>query len=185
MVRYSQCGMLQPAAGRCSVSFRWGSVGSASGFGDTTHMAAGLMIRSIDLGNGDVLKALAAEASAEGFRFVDRLVREWTTGVNRFSRPGEKLLGVLDGENVVAVGGLNCDPYAEQDHVGRLRHIYVHPRYRRLGIGRKLVTTLLVGLGEHFDKVRLRTSTAAAAQFYLACEFRSSDEEDATHEREL
>lgn len=68
------------------------------------RMTAGLTIRPIDLGHGDVLKALIAEASAEGFQFVDRLVSEWNAGVNRFSKPGEKLLGVLDGENVVAVG---------------------------------------------------------------------------------
>lgn len=146
-------------------------------------MTAGLTIRPIDLGNGDILKALVAEASAEGFQFVDRLVSEWNTNVNRFSKPGEKLLGVFDGENVVAVGGLNRDPYAQQDHVGRLRHIYVHPHYRRLGIGRKLVTALLEDLDEHFERVRLRTSTTAAGQFYEACEFHSSEEADTTHER--
>ncbi|MGI9509288.1 MAG: GNAT family N-acetyltransferase [Geminicoccaceae bacterium] len=146
------------------------------------YMAAGFTIQPIDLGNGDAVKALVADASAEGFEFADRLVGEWKSGVNRFSKPGEKLLGVFDGEVLVAVGGLNRDPYAQKDHVGRLRHIYVHPRYRRLGIGRKLVAALLEDLDEHFEKVRLRTSTTAASRFYQACNFRSSDETDATHE---
>lgn len=147
------------------------------------HMRAGFTIRPVDLGNGDVLKALAAEASTEGFQFVDRLISEWNTGVNRFSKPGEKLLGVFDGESVVAIGGLNRDPYAQQDHVGRLRHIYVQPSCRRLGVGRKLVAALLEDLDERFERVRLRTSTTVASRFYEACEFRSSEEADATHER--
>ena len=146
-------------------------------------MTVGFTIRPIDLGNGDVLKALVAEAWAEGFQFVERLVGDWNTGVNRFSKPGEKLLGVFNGESVIAVGGLNRDPYAQQEHVGRLRHIYVHPRYRRLGVGRKLAIALLENLDEHFELVRLRTSTTAASRFYEACEFRFSEEADATHER--
>ena len=147
------------------------------------HMTAVFTIRAIDLGNGDVLETLAAEASAEGFQFVDRLVDEWNTGVNRFSGSGEKLSGVFDGDCIIAVGGLNRDPYAQQDHVGRLRHIYVHPRYRRLGVARQLVTALLENHHEHFERVRLRTSTTAASHFYEACGFRSIEEADATHER--
>ena len=146
-------------------------------------MNANLTIQPVDLGTGDMLEILTAEASAEGFQFVDRLVDEWKSGVNRFSKAGEKLLGAFDGKNLVAVGGLNRDPYAQQSHVGRLRHIYVHPRYRRLGIGRKLVAALLEDIDSHFERVRLRTSTSAASRFYEACEFRSSDEAEATHER--
>ncbi|MEM9628931.1 MAG: GNAT family N-acetyltransferase [Pseudomonadota bacterium] len=147
------------------------------------NMTVGFTIRAIDLGNGDVFRALVAEASTEGFQFVDRLADEWNTGVNRFSRPGEKLLGVFDGDCAIAVGGLNRDPYAQQDHVGRLRHLYVHPRYRRLGVARQLVSALLENHHEHFERVRLRTSTTAANHFYEACEFRPIEEADATHER--
>ena len=143
----------------------------------------GFTIQPVDLGDGDVLKSLAAEASAEGFQFVDRLVSEWRSGVNRFSKPGEKLLGVFDGEKLIAVGGLNRDPYTQYDYVGRLRHIYVYRRYRRLGVGKKLVAALLEDMDEHFQRVRLRTNTTAASRFYEACEFRSSVEADATHEK--
>ena len=148
------------------------------------YMKACFTMCPIDLGNSDVIKALVAEASAEGFQFIDRLVGEWHIGVNRFSKPGEKLLGVFDGQMVIAVGGLNRDPYAQQDHVGRLRHIYVHPGYRRLGVARQLVNALLENHHEHFERVRLRTSTTGASHFYEACEFRSIEEADATHERE-
>ena len=70
------------------------------------YMKACFTMCPIDLGNSDVIKALVAEASAEGFQFIDRLVGEWHIGVNRFSKPGEKLLGVFDGQMVIAVGGL-------------------------------------------------------------------------------
>ncbi|MGI9493250.1 MAG: GNAT family N-acetyltransferase [Geminicoccaceae bacterium] len=147
------------------------------------YRTAGFTIQPIDLGDGDVLKTLAVEASAEGFQFVDRLISEWKSGAIRFSKPGEKLLGVFDREMLIAVGGLNRDPYAWHDHVGRLRHTYVYRRYRRLGVGKKLVTALLEDLDEHFERVRLRTTTTAASRFYEACEFRSSEDADASHER--
>ena len=35
---------------------------------------------------------LRAEASAEGYRFLDRLATDWASGTMRFDRPGEALL---------------------------------------------------------------------------------------------
>lgn len=148
-------------------------------------MATDYTVQPIDLSDGDALKGLAAEARAEGYRFVDRLIDDWESGRNRFSEPGEKLLGVFAGGDLVAVGGLNRDPYVQRENVGRLRHIYVHPRCRRLGIGKLLVAALLKGLSRQFWKVCLRTDTAIASLFYEACGFRPSDESEATHERIL
>ena len=59
----------------------------------------------------ELLAAPIAESEAHGLRFVRRLTDEWLNGVNRFDRPGEALFAARDGADVVAVGGLNIDPY--------------------------------------------------------------------------
>jgi hypothetical protein len=59
--------------------------------------------------------ALADAARREGYRFVDRLVDDWISGTNRFSEPGEILLGVFDEAELIAVGGLIRDPFGADD----------------------------------------------------------------------
>src|SRR6202035_492747 len=85
------------------------------------------------------LDALAAEARAEGFRFVDRMITKWETGKARFSGPGELLLGAFEDGVVAGIAGLVRDPYRGDCRTGRLRHLYVRPYWRRRGIATALV----------------------------------------------
>jgi len=125
---------------------------------------------------------LALEARSEGYRFVDRLDREWGDGSNRFDQAGECLLGVFEGETLVAVGGLNRDPYyAGNAGTGRIRHVYVRPTCRRAGLATKLIRELLSRGGLAFERLRLRTDNPAARQFYERIGFRPADEPGATH----
>ncbi len=39
------------------------------------------------------IRELEAQAVAEGFRFLTRLIAEWESGANRFDEQGECLLG--------------------------------------------------------------------------------------------
>jgi ribosomal protein S18 acetylase RimI-like enzyme len=114
----------------------------------------------------DALAPLLAESSAEGFRFVERLSREWQEDKRRFDRPGELLLAAYDGETIVAIGGLTPDPYSDEPRLGRLRHIYVRPDARRRGIGRRLVQTLEESAKQTYRALVLRTDTQGAALFY-------------------
>jgi GNAT superfamily N-acetyltransferase len=138
----------------------------------------------IDLRQLDGLVAemvpLAAEAEREGYGFVRRLRDDWLSSANRFDRPGELLIGIRDGY-LVAVGGLNADPYAPDGRVGRLRHVYVLADRRRSGIGTALVERLMAQAAAHFSLLRLRTDTAAAAAFYERLGFRRIDDDTATH----
>ncbi len=129
--------------------------------------------------------SLAAAASSEGFDFLDRMQDEWESGKNRFSAPGEYLVGITQGDMLIAVGGLNKDPYAIEATTGRLRHIYVSAAHRRRGIGRALVDTLLSQAGSYFHRVRLRTKNAEAAAFYEHYGFSQVREPDATHSLRL
>jgi GNAT superfamily N-acetyltransferase len=120
-------------------------------------------IRTLPTG---ALAPLLAESTAEGFRFIERLAREWQQGKARFDRPGEILLAAYDGESLVAIGGLTHDPYSDEPKLGRLRHIYVRPDSRRRGIGRRLVQTLEQAAQQTYRALVLRTDTPTAARFY-------------------
>jgi len=128
---------------------------------------------------------LEREASGQAFKFVSRLVEDWRTGANRFDKAGERLLVASRGGKVVGVGGLNVDPYVSSARIARLRHLYVADEFRRRGVGEALVLALLDGAEQHFDKVRLRTDTSAAACFYLRLGFEAVDDATASHARML
>ena len=109
---------------------------------------------------------LVAESRAAGISFVERLVREWRDGTNRFDRVGEQLLGSFEGEALIGCGGINVDPYTNDPKLGRIRHVYVRESHRRSSVGTAIVTALLEGASIHFSRVRLKTETTAAVRFY-------------------
>ncbi len=117
------------------------------------------------------MEALQAEAAAEGFRFVDKLVDDWLSAANRFDRPGELFLGGFQGSRLLGFCGLNHDPYTTQDEVGRLRHLFVRQDSRRNGIASALVKRLLDEANGIFQLVRLRTDTREAAALYIQLGF--------------
>ncbi|MBV7378648.1 GNAT family N-acetyltransferase [Maritimibacter dapengensis] len=121
-------------------------------------------------------------ARGEGFRFLDRLDRDWRDGIQRFDAPGETLLAVLRGSDLVAIGGLTVDPYPPDRSTGRIRHVYVRPSARRQGIASELVHQLLDHARGVFPLVRLRTDTAQGVYFYDAVGFGRSSSSTATHE---
>src|SRR5580704_2328941 len=108
------------------------------------------------------IEPLLVEAEQQGFEFMRRLVEEWALGANRFDRQGERFLGAFGDGQLLGVGGLNRDPYANTDGVGRLRHLYVLASARRLGVGSLLVSHILQDAQPSFRVVRLRTTRAEA-----------------------
>jgi ribosomal protein S18 acetylase RimI-like enzyme len=119
------------------------------------------------------LAGLLAESEGAGLTFVRRLADEWQSGANRFDRPGEALFGARIGPALVGVGGLNVDPYAAADRVGRVRHLYVTSACRRSGIGRQLVTAIVEAARGRFDRLHLRTANPEAARLYERLGFRA------------
>ena len=132
------------------------------------------------------IEPLREDAARQGFSFVERLVSDWSRGINAFDRPGECLFGaLLDGRDLIGVGGLNRDPYAADPAVGRIRHLYIHADFRRHGIGRAIVERLLDEARRTFSQIRLRTDSEEAARFYLRCGFLPLNEPTASHGLEL
>ncbi len=121
-----------------------------------------------DLKNMNVSK-LVEESEAEGYRFLRRLVDQYEDGSNTFNQTDEVLYGVWDHQDhLLAIGGLNRDPYSTKDSVGRLRRFYISANARRQGVGTKLLQKILENAQGHFDELVVRTDSSAADAFYRA-----------------
>jgi GNAT superfamily N-acetyltransferase len=131
------------------------------------------------------LEHLRDEAARHGFGFLDRLVADWASGANTFSRRGECLLGALADGGLVGIGGLNADPYSPRTDLGRIRHVYVLDAWRRKGVGGVLIDCLVREARGLFSELRLRTATTAAAAFYVHCGFGPVDDPTASHALKL
>ena len=132
-------------------------------------------------------EVLKSESQQEGFRFLERLESEWMQNINRFNRTGEALFLMTIDSEIVGIGGINQCPYTKQPHrIGRLRHFYILKKWRRQRIGFQLLDYILQEMGEHFDRIRLRTDTQGAAKFYKSYGFHEVvNHPDATHEFSL
>ncbi|MBO9582437.1 MAG: GNAT family N-acetyltransferase [Sphingobium sp.] len=122
---------------------------------------------------------------AEGHDMLRKLVDEWASATNRFDSTGECYLGASVDGVLLAVGGLNRDNYDGGTGLARLRHFYVHPDFRREGLGYGLLNILIFSARLHFPAIRLRTGNPVAASFYEAQGFDRTDEPFATHRLKL
>ena len=122
----------------------------------------------------EAIDHLTVESLSQGFRFVDRLVKEYRCGHNRFERSGETLLTAMFEEKAIAICGLNQDPYSKSPVVGRLRHLYVESIWRRSGIGSLLVSQIIYEANKHYEILTLRTDASAADKFYRALGFKTN-----------
>ncbi|MFC4323236.1 GNAT family N-acetyltransferase [Litchfieldia salsa] len=118
------------------------------------------------------LDSLIKESKKDGFRFIERLVVDYTNGNNTFSHSGEGLFGVFSEDGVlVAIGGLNRDPFSNEQSIGRLRRFYVSKNYRRKGIGILLVTKIIDEAKRYYKTLVLHTDTEQADKFYISLGF--------------
>jgi GNAT superfamily N-acetyltransferase len=126
----------------------------------------------LPLADPAVLTELAADAEADGWRVVSRLITEWVDGRNRFAALGERAYVVIaDDGRPVAVGGLNVDPFSGDLTIGRIRRMYVARRKRRRGVASALVRKLSIDAAGYFRMLHLRTDSAEASAFYEAIGF--------------
>lgn len=143
-------------------------------------MAAKVLIEQIQLPVPG-LEQIRAEARDEGFRFLETLWREWVSGENRFDAAGEVLCGHFYQGLLVAVGGLNRDPFLIDSAVARVRRLYVRRAWRNTGIGSALLDALVSAARENFHRVRLRAENPSAARLYERKGFTRIESPSATH----
>ncbi len=125
---------------------------------DTTVLAVTELPRGLD--------ELAQLASVEGFGMVRRLIDDYVAGTNRFSKTGEDLYVARNGDEVSAVGGINVDPYYNSPSLGRIRHLYVHPSFKRAGVGRLVMERIEKHGEQYFASFQLFTTSQVAGKFY-------------------
>lgn len=125
--------------------------------------------------------ALMDESIHLRFNMLRRLDENWRSGDNRFDAPGEKLLGVLCEGSLVGVCGLNRDPYVPQARTGRLRHLYVGAKWRRMHIGTRLLHAVMNDAGQHFDSLNIHAPDSAFAFYEQAGFVRLNGVNKVTH----
>ena len=117
---------------------------------------------------------------------LDRLNDNYQSGANAFNRSGEALFGLERMGQLVGVVGLNIDPYFNDSDIGRVRHLYVHPAFRRSGVGRVITEAIEAHATGRFTRLQLFTSADAAARFYEALGYSVvSGVEKVSHAKEL
>jgi GNAT superfamily N-acetyltransferase len=117
----------------------------------------------------DGFDALGDAARAEGHGMLDRLARDWAAGADRYARAGEALLAARIDGALAGIGGLTHDPVLAD--ALRMRRFYVDPRFRRLGIARRLAEALLALPRGGRTLVTVNAGTAAAPAFWEALGF--------------
>lgn len=118
---------------------------------------------------------LMMESKEDGYHFLERLVNDYKNGANTFDKRGEGLYGVYNEKGIlIAIGGINIDPYLNDPEIGRLRRFYVLKEYRRKGIGRFLVNQILFAARRTFKEVVLHSDTDDVECFYTSLGFSKS-----------
>ncbi len=118
------------------------------------------------------LNKLVEQSKEDGFRFVERLMTDYKSGTNTFNQSGEYLFGVFNDEGVlIAIGGLNNDPYTIDQCIGRMRRFYVSKEYRRHGVGSLLAQKLIAEAKKHYKILVLHTDTEQGNDFYTSLGF--------------
>lgn len=124
---------------------------------------------------------LKAESMASGLNMLRRLDENWLNNTNRFDRPGEKLLGTFYDGVLIAVGGVNRDPFTADARAGRIRHLYVGNRWRRQHIGQNLLREIVQDASQAFDFLNTCAPLSAYAFYEQAGFGRVTDSEKVTH----
>ena len=138
-----------------------------------------MIIKIDELGKYDIETA-RCESDKEGYNHINRLITEYNAGENRFDKIGEKLVGFVLDDKVVAVCGLNIEP--TNNRLGRVRRLYVLPEHRRRGIGTKLVKYLIKHAEQYFQSVVVNIGDLPLDNFYKPMGFKPIIDNDSyTH----
>ncbi len=136
-------------------------------------------IEELNNDNIDSIEELVDESVAGGIKFEQRMWDEWQSGQNRFTKKGERLIGLFHEGECFAVSGIQVDPYlAENDgSIGRLRNTYVKESFRKQGFAKILIDLILSHAKNYFKVVRLSTTNPIAKSIYESYGFEKNVEE--------
>jgi len=130
----------------------------------------------------DGFSALLNESMRFQLNMLHRLQTNWLSGHNRFEAAGEKLLGVFCDGLLIGICGLNRDPYVLQPRTGRIRHLYVSLKWRRMNTGRLLLNSVIQDAGRYFDCLNTNAPCSAFAFYERAGFVRAVGISNVTHQ---
>lgn len=141
----------------------------------------------IDTGSFDpeVLATLMRHCKIEGFQMMQRLHDNFVNGSNRFDKKGEALFIADHETKIIGIGGRNIDPYTADTGIARVRHLYVMPEWRYIGVGSRLLNQIIDVPERVFKKITVRTDNPAARKFYEVHGFKYVGEGEVTHKMDL
>jgi len=123
---------------------------------------------------------LQRESKNEGYNLINKLADDYESGENKFAKKGECLIACKIDKKIVGICGLNIDPTNSKR--GRLRRLYVSPRYRGKGIGGELVKAIINYSRKYFESVSVNIGKLDVSTFYEELGFEKySREEGITH----
>ena len=129
----------------------------------------------------DGISELTRTAAAEGVRNVVRLVEDWESGAQRFDREGAALFAAYDGGALAGIGGVKPETAAGESAM-RMHRFYVHPAYRRLGIGNRIAREVMNHALTHASLLTCNArASAAGPPFWEALGFARCDGNGYTH----
>lgn len=106
-------------------------------------------------------QALKSESISLGLNMLSRLEDNWLSKQNGFDKPGEKLSGTSLNGVLVGICGLNYAPFTLQTRIGRLRHLCVGTKWRRMHIGSLLLREELKDSDRWFDFINTNAPPSA------------------------
>ncbi|MFT3926940.1 MAG: GNAT family N-acetyltransferase [Myxococcales bacterium] len=130
----------------------------------------------------DGFSALHRCAEKEGFAHLSRLAAAWENGPSTPS-PGEVLMEVRAQEQLVAIGALTAEPAESMKGALRVRRFYVHPHFRRRGLGRLLASALLDHGRAHSRAFTLHAPRPSSRAFWEAMGFVVDERDGFSHVR--
>ena len=149
-------------------------------------MDAQIAISRVDQLDLESIQPLVDENTAEGWLFLSKAVLAYQDGRNRFTKPGEALFEARFDDELIGLGGLNIDPYLNDDRIGRVRHVHVLKAYRARGVGHALLKSIIEHARKEFKLLTLRTSNPVADRFYRKLGFVTAPAiNNATHHLQL
>lgn len=143
------------------------------------------LIHQVDLTKNDIC-LLLEESIGDGHNHIRRLFNEYQNGVNRFEDTGEALYAASINGEIIAVCGLNKDPYSNSTEIGRVRRLYLLKKHRRNGIAKMLMQAIIDQARKKFKILVLFTDNQVADNFYKSIGFKAcSSYPKSTHYFEL
>lgn len=121
------------------------------------------------------LRLFGAAQAPLGFRIAPDDVRKvpvdvWAT---RLASDVEYIAGIFDESRLVAIGGVSQVTGEKLNHKALLWGMFIHPEYRNLGLGRRIVVDLVNAARKFARSVHLTlmADNQAALNLYLNCGF--------------